>query len=373
MVYSNGDQAASSASEAAGTVALVDTMNAAASGMVESSADQAGYAPNKRRSTDTTAIAAIDPRLKTIVDRMVGQMQSTSAKTAANKARMKMNMATQVNLSTNCSSTGTFSVSGTSNSDDASRAYDEATVVITFNDCRDSGDWTEMDGTIELYSKITPSAPAMLTSAISNVTANNLTFKQYSAGSFTTVAETGVINGTFNSTYDVTSASAYSNGSFNFTNHMTAESGEFFFNNLTSNWSTSSDSGATTEEVTINGSFGFSFTAGQNSISLTIGLSNLEFRERTNADATVDKWLNGTLSVVWNPLVCASGTITFTTADATPLHYSSISDTCPDTGTLQVNNAAIVFGTTIYVTVNGVTYPYASCVAMEAAGDGMCM
>ncbi len=64
---------------------------------------------------------------------------------------------------------------------------------------------------------------------------------------------------------------------------------------------------------------------------------------------------------------------TFTTAEGTPLTFTDEFDECPNTGTIQVNNATIVFGTPIAVTVNGVTQNYADCTAMDSAGYGMCM
>ena len=377
--FSDPNQAASASNEAAGTAVLADTLSSSASDMVGSSADTAGYAPNKTGSKDTTAIAQIDPRLKTLVDKMAAQMKATGAKNA--KIRSKMSMATQVDLTSDCSSTtgmGTFSVSGTTNTTEPSRTFNESTVTITFTNCKDSATLSEMNGSIVLYSKVTPTQ-LPITEAISNVTVNNLTFNQYEGSFSTTPVETGVINGTFNNTYNVTSASADSNGSFTFSNGNSKESGEFFFRNLTSNWSTSSDGGATTDIVSINGSYGFSFTNGVDSVSLTIGLTNLEYKQRTyDGYAYIDKWLNGTISIVWDPMYCASGTITFTTAENTPLRYTDIYDTCPDSGTLQVNNATIVYDkdnliNPILVTVNGVTYPFANCAAMDAAGDGMCI
>jgi hypothetical protein len=371
--YSSSDQAASAFSDAAGMVALVDVMSSAASGIAASGVSQAGYAPNKGKTANTSAIANVDPRLKTIVDKMVGQMQSTAAKNAEQKARLKVSMAATVSASVNCTPSGSYSITGTDNSDNASRSFDEATVTIVFNNCRDSVDFTELSGTIQLYSKITPSAPAVPTSTITNITVTNLTHKQYIDGTFTgQPTETGVISGTFNSTNNVTSGSDYANGSFNFSNNL-GDSATFFFTGLTDNWSTSTVSSVTTDSTSMNGSFGLSYVSGYDSINLSISLTNLEYKVRTNADASIDEWLNGSIGIVWNPLVCASGIITFTTADATPLHYASGAETCPDRGTLQVNNATIVYGTPILVTVNGVTVPYADCAAMDMAGNGMCI
>lgn len=369
--FSSGNQAASASFGAAAAVELADAMNMVASGMVDSSAAQAGYAPNKGKTINTSAIASLDPRLKMVVDKMAGQMQTIGRKNT--KVRSKANMKTTVvPAGGTCSAGGSYSVNGTDNSDEPDRTYDEATVTITYANCRDSVDFTEISGTLQLYSKVTPSAPAVPTSVIRNVTITNTTFKQYYDETFAGLPETGVINGTFNSTNNVTSGSDYANGSFVFNDGMGEAS--FFFDGLTNNWSTSTSAEATTDIASMNGKFGISYTDGMNTASLTISLTNLEYKERMYAaDYSVDRWLNGTLGIVWDPLVCASGTITFTTADATPLHYNNIFDTCPVSGTLQVNNATIVYGSSIIVTLNGVEYPYTDCTEMEMSGNGICL
>ena len=45
---------------------------------------------------------------------------------------------------------------------------------------------------------------------------------------------------------------------------------------------------------------------------------------------------------------------------------------CPISGTLSVNNARIVFGSPIQVTVNGVTAYYTNCDALANASGGLC-
>ena len=114
-------------------------------------------------------------------------------------------------------------------------------------------------------------------------------------------------------------------------------------------------------------------TYGADTASLAITPRNMQIKVRTNANFTIDEWLNGSIVVVFTGVSCASGTTTFTTAEATPLHFTDEYDECPNSGTIQVNNATIMFGNPIEVTVNGVTKQYADCWAMDAAGNGMCM
>lgn len=378
--YSDPNQAASASSEAAGSVAFTQTMGGVASAMAGDGAAQGGYsAPNKRKTANTDAIANIDPRLKTLVDKMVSQLQTPAVKNATMKTRTKVYQSASVDIGGTCDplapNPGTYQVSGTDNTGDASASiYKEATVTITFNACRDSVTLTEMSGTMQLYWKYMLDG----SSATANVSAN-LVNKEYDAG-FINVTGTGTLNGTFNSVNNVTSGTDYANGSFSFTD--VNGTGTFFFTGLTNNWSSITDTdGNQVDTVTVNGSFGLTatFTDGMQTytVGLTITLSGLEDKWRMNiSDNSIDHWLNGSISLVWSPAYCQSGTITFTTADATPMHYASISDTCPDTGTVQVNNATIVFEPTqITVTAGGTSQTYPDCTAMEMAnnGSGICM
>lgn len=368
--YSNPDEAASAASDAGGTVALVQVMSGMASSIAVDGAAQGGYnAPSKRKAANANAIASIDPRLKTLVDKMVSQIQTPVVKNAMIKARAAKPAQKTVSLTTDCDNVGTGSLAiiGTDNLDVVDRTYDEATVTITFTTCRDNTMFTETSGKMQLNWK------KMLdgSSTVANVKVTNFVQTLYTSVFFTTVIERATMNGTFNSTDNLTSGTDYANGSFTFAD--ASGSGTFFFTGLSDNWSSITDvDGNQIDAITVNGSFGFSFSDSFNTISLTFTLSNLRDKWRYNTDGTVDHWLNGSIIIVWSPAVCRSGIITFTTADATPMHYLTISDTCPVSGTLKVNNATIVFGSPITVTVGGTTWNYTDCYDMEMAGSGMC-
>jgi hypothetical protein len=209
-------------------------------------------------------------------------------------------------------------------------------------------------------------------STIATVTATNFVEKTYSDAAYTTLMETGTMNGVFAVTDNVTSGSASINANISYVNP--SESMSLTMSNLTNNWTHETVAGpVVTDTATLNGSYNLSVTSGYGTGGLTITPRNMQFKVRTYATLTYDEWLNGSIVTVFSPANCASGTVTFTTAESTPLTFDSAIDDCPNSGTIQVNNATIVFGTPIAVTVNGTTQYYADCLAMEIAGNGMCM
>ncbi len=367
--YSNPDQAASASSEAAGTAMMLDSTSMASRSLASEAAGEAGYAAPKQKTSNKNSLAAIDPRLKTAVDKMLGMLQSASVKNATMKARRAKAMQKTVSFSTTCTNGGNVTIVGTDNSDLASAAtYTEATVTLTFAHCKDYDiTYSEEDGSMSLYWKQMRDG----SSTIAQVTATNFTAKTYS-DAYTTLEETGTMNGTFAVTDNVTSGSASINANLNYVN--TSESMSLTMSNLTNNWTHETAAGpVVTNTATLNGSYNLSVTSGSDTFGLTITPRNMQFKVKTYADLTYDEWLNGSIVTVFSPADCAAGTVTFITAESTPLTFDSELDECPNSGTIQVNNATIVFGTPIAVTVNGVTLNYTDCLAMESAGNGMCM
>jgi hypothetical protein len=378
--YADPDQAASASNEVAGTAMMMDSTSMASKELAAEAAGEAGYATGGAsgvvpmpKISNKNSLAAIDPRLKTAVDKMIGMLQSASVKNATMKARQAKAMQKAVSFSTICSAgSGTVTITGTDNSDLASAAtYTEATVTLTFDHCRDNYiNYTEENGSMSLYWKRMIDG----SSTIATVTATNYVTKTYSDSAYTILSETGTVNGTFSVTDNVTSGSASINANFNYDNVTAAQSMSLTMSNLTNNWTHETAGPVVTDTTTLNGSFKLSVTDNFGTGGFTITPRNMQFKVRTNTGFfSYEEWLNGSIVMVFSPADCASGTVTFTTEESTPLTFTDEFDECPNSGTVQVNNATIVFGTQIAVTVNGTTKTYGDCFAMDAAGYGMCM
>ena len=392
VIYSDPGQAASGASSAKASVDLSDAMSTAAMDLSSSSPNTGGYAPGKggAKTTDTSSIGSIDPKLKKLVDGMLASMKSPAVKSAVSKARTnraKVSMAATTpvtfTISGLCSGgSGTFTVMGADTSDGST--YNEFTVDIRFDSCKDLPDtfgiYSVTTGTIHAYDKEMIDISANTRNATIDLTAEK--FDSLNAHVYTDVAK-----GTFNST-DLGTATSRSGrntatGSFSEHDVVANATGTFYFTNMVGDWTWDVVSGVETVANTANGNFGLLFVPDPTqSFRLNIGLSNLQnkLRFHTNAmiDPSIDQWVNGSVITTWTPDLsafgCKSGIITFTTADATPLHYSDSMDDCPDSGTLQVNNATIVyFGpddpTHIVVTVGTVSLPLDDCLSMP---NGIC-
>lgn len=84
--------------------------------------------------------------------------------------------------------------------------------------------------------------------------------------------------------------------------------------------------------------------------------------------------MNGSIIISWTPDLslygCIGGKINFATPDDLPLHFDAVLSNCPSSGTLQVNNATIVYGTSITVTVGKDVKTFTACTDM--GNGGMC-
>jgi hypothetical protein len=374
VTYTNADQAASGGASAKASVDLSNSMSTAAAGLTSSS-NPSGYAPGKGPApVDTTSIASLDPRLKSLVDGMLSRMQSAAVKSAVANANQKAGMAPgtpgTVTISGTCSGgTGTYSVTG---NDTSTVDYKEYTVDISLTSCQDVAgtDYSQLTGTIHVYDK----EMTDLSSIVRNASVN-LTAKKYVANA---LSKTDVLNGTFDKNDSAIlsgrSGMDIANGSFSETDASSGDVGTFYFTNLTNNWSWVSASGVTTRVDTVNGSFGFNATSPGGSITLNIALSNLQNKMRLNLNGSRDQWVNGSIIITWTPDLslygCIGGKINFTTPDAAPLHFDTVLSTCPSSGTLQVNNATIVYGTPITVTVGTDVKTFNACTDM--GNGGMC-
>ena len=371
--YSEPGQAGSSSGEAADMMMMLDSFSGATSNVAIDAAGDAGYAAPKQKIANMKALGSVDPRLKTAVENMAAALQSASVQKATAKARLAKANQKTVSFTESCDNvgTGTITVTGTDNSDLASAAtYSEATVTLTFTQCRTNFGYIEENGTMQVYWKRTGDG-----STVANLTATNYDYTRYTTSGYTSVYYSTSMNGTFNVTDNLSSGSIALNGSFIYNYPSYGYVMTLTLSNLTSNWTHDVAGAVITDTVTLNGNYTETGTDGTDTGSATIGARNLQYKVRSNADSTVDEWMNGGIVFTFSPASCAAGTVTFTTAEATPLHFANYYDDCPDSGTLQVNNATIMFKGLdgIDVTVNGVTENYSSCSTMEFAGNGICM
>jgi hypothetical protein len=392
VTYSDPTEAANGASSAKASVDMTSAMSEAAAGLSSSSSNPEGYAPGKggTTATDTSSIANIDPKLKTLVDGMLASMKAPVVQNAVSKARAskaKVSMAAGpgnpgvVTISGLCSGgTGTFTITGTDSSNVGT--YVEYTVDIRFDSCRDvpdtAGIYSITTGTIHVYDKEMAGNTAITRNATLDLIA-----EKYDSLNSDLHVKTDVVKAAFNATDSGTAISRSgrntANGSFSEKDWVKNETGTFYFTNMTGDWTWDDVSGVITVANTANGNFGLNFVnASAQTLTLNIGLSNLQNKLRFNADASIDQWVNGSVTITWTPDLsifgCKSGRITFTTADATPLHYFNNLDTCPDSGTLQINNATIVyFGpddpSNIVITVGALSVTRPNCLSMEG---GIC-
>ncbi|OGW35997.1 MAG: hypothetical protein A2X58_09145 [Nitrospirae bacterium GWC2_56_14] len=385
VTYSDPTEAANGASSAKASVDMTSAMSEAAAGL-SSSSNPSGYAPGKggAKTTDTSSIANIDPKLKKLVDGMLASMKTPAVRNAVSKARAskaKVSMSPGAfTLTSSCTdSSGTFTITGTDTS--VAGTYVEYTVDIRFDSCKDLPDafgiYSVTTGTIHAYDKEMAGNAANTRNATIDLTA-----EKYDSLNLNAHVKTDVVKGTFNATDSGTATSRSgrntANGSFSETDLINNETGTFYFTNMTGDWTWDFASPVETVTNTANGNFGLNFVNASQTLTLNIGLSNLQNKLRTNTDASIDQWVNGSVTITWTPDLsifgCRSGRITFTTADATPLHYLSNLDTCPDSGTLQVNNATIVYygpddPNNIVITVGAVSVVRPDCSSMEG---GIC-
>jgi len=381
--YTSTDQAAKSGSSANAAVDLSQSMNDAAAGLGTDSNPTAYNAPGVNSSADTASLSAIDPQLKSLADGMIGQMKSTIVADAVAKARAMRSAhlasapsATSLTIHGFCvDGVGTFTITG---SDSSTVTYKEYTVDIVLNACPDSTSaiHSVSSGTIHVYEKelndnssVNRHATIDLTALDYNGAALTKTkkakgdFNADESGSLTSRTGTNSANGSYSETIPVTGGE---------------QVGTFYFTNLSGAWTWNLASSVKTVSNTLNGSFGLNVTSPSGSLKLDIALANLQDRVRHNDIGSLlgsrDRWINCSITITWTPDLsaygCIGGTTTFTTAEATPLHYSIPASKCPATGTLVINNATIIFGNPIVVKVGNDQTTFASCAEMDH--NGLC-
>ena len=387
VTYTSSEQAAKSTSSANAAVDLSQSMNSAAADLTSSSPDNTYKTPGINSSTDTSSLSAIDPQLQVFADGMLGQMKSAAVTNTISKARAMRSAGlasapspTHVTITGTCSGgTGTFTITGT---DTSTVTYKEYTIDIVLETCSDSTNTVHSvsNGSIHVYDK------EMLDNSSSNRVANiHLTALDYDGA---TLKKTKIANGDFTANESGTSTSRSGSNSANGSYSEIVpgsgggnQVGTFYFTNLGDQWTWDIVSNVKTVTNTMNGSFGYSIVSPTGSLKLDIALTNLQDKVRYNnyldpLFGSRDRWINGSITITWSPDLslygCIGGTITYTTAVATPLHYvtSLAADKCPASGTLVINNATIVYGNPIVVTVGNDQKTFATCSQMD--NNGLC-
>jgi len=366
--YSSPSQAASSSQAVTAALALSSAVGSAAD--LAGSQIPAGYAPSlKAKAVDTSAIANIDPRLKTVIDKMMTDLKNPMVGAALTKARSlkTVSLASTISVSNPCATGGYYTVSG---SDTSTGTYSEHTVNVVYYSCQDSATYpyVVLSGSLSAYDKHTLDG----LSDTADVTATALSLATHMSS---TVSSTDVLTGTFNKSSavsgGVTSGTSGINGSIQVTSNLdsTVIDATVGFNNISDVWSsttTTSSGTVTTEEHTLNGSLTFGISSGGSSFTFALSLSQLDDKVRTNADLSEDEWISGSISMNWSPnpdaSACLPGTLTIATL--IPIHTPN-GGFCPTSGEFTVNNADIKFGvpsgTQVTVTVGGSSLELTDC------------
>lgn len=377
--YSSPDQAAASSTVGMAAISLSEIVGSTA--QIATDSIPAGYAPGKTGSGMNTApIAKIDPRLKDMVDKMVAQLQ----KPAVKNSLAKMSSYKTVSSAPLSSVTGSCSTVTDSSivSSGTSTTY---TVTVTINGCRTEdtmlGIYEDLNGTIS--GTHTVDSTNQYTSA---EVAANLTSFSYTDETYTTWKEKGEMSGTFGSQimgdiFSNATGTNSANGAFTVTTSSYSDIPNvkmaFSFKNVRDVWSISTVGSDQTNTHTANGSYTLAMTDTLNSetLTLSIGLTNLENKIKYYGNGDEDMWINGSVTINWTPDLsqwgCLNGTYNFTTI--TPIYTGALSY-CPTSGILQVNNATIEFGVPSgsWVTVTltgGASAEFPDC---DYLGGGMC-
>ena len=95
----------------------------------------------------------------------------------------------------------------------------------------------------------------------------------------------------------------------------------------------------------------FSVKDNVGTLMLAFSITATNFSEKVlllnDAYGTEEEWINGTIALSWTPVLgaCAPGSVAFTTAEATPITWTTAGGFDPVSGTMKVNGATIEFAT----------------------------
>lgn len=385
IVFTAPTQAASATAALSGTQALAKTQFALASALGVS-AQPAGFAPSLAGSGD---IGSVDPAVAKIVETMKNFANSATIQGAVKKATalraaaMRAVVPTTTLTSDFCHNVpdGQIVISGTNTYDDPANPHIDSSYDITFTNCQDGVDFTQMDGTMHIEQFMSTENDGVA----SIVNAAGLTQITFTDATFTVKTLTSVMTGTFIKDDQITKVTNFADGSFAMTTAATTTLPEkvatFEYQGLEEISTLTHNADLTNTMVTTTkGSFKVTSTSGgtQNlQLSLAMNLTDNTLI-KNDAAGTQESKLNGQVDMIFAPNAatagCQSGKLNISTADAEPRVFTTANGSCPQNGTVNINAATINYepNAPIQVSVGGGTpITFANCAAFDAAG-GAC-
>lgn len=319
----------------------------------------------RSKSVNADKLAKLDPRLQKLAESMAKQLQVPALTAAVKKARALGASLAPVSETINCDS-GTIVLSGT---DSSTVTYDDFNITFTFNACRSDAFSTELSGSLRLYNKWMYDG----SSDVLTLTATNFAEKTYTNSTYAALLYTYALNATFgynDAGTTVGSGTFNANGRYTYTEANTGFVGTLLLNSINAAYAWT----PTTDMSTVNGGFNVTEAIdGTTVFSLNVSFSN--FKEEWELISGTEEHMkyNGRVIINYTPddAGCFEGVFDITTPADKPLVLTSADGyICPVSGTLKVNNATIVFGSPITITV-GTQAPvnYADCTAL---GGGVC-
>jgi hypothetical protein len=342
-----------------------------------------GFAPGL--SKDSGAIAQVDPTLAMMVTEMQRLAASPTVQKAVKKARaMKTALATAVSttLTTEfCSNAdGTVSIAGQNNYDEAANPSVTSSYKLIFTNCLDDILFTRLTGVLTLDDAASTDNAENRQSLL----AENLMMEQFSTVAMDVKTQQSVLSGAFINDDKGLSGSNAGGGTFVVTTPAGASPEKvvtYTYDGLIVERAHTHNADATDTIVkTTKGSFKVTSTSGGAKtfeLNLAMDLTD-KTTELNDAAGTKNNELNGTIDITFAPEMaptgCQSGKVTISTVSTAPRVFTTAGGTCPQQGTVNINNASINYdpGQPIDVTIgNGAPQTFADCAALAAAG-GSC-
>ena len=383
IAFATPSQAASATAALSGTQALSKAQFAVASALGVG-AQPAGFAPSLAKSGD---IGSVDPAVAAIMKSMTGFANSATVQRAVTKAaalRAKAMRATvpSTTLTTEaCNAEGQVVISGDNTYDDPTNPNIDSRYDITFTNCKDSTDLTQMDGAMHIEQFMSTDNDGVATT----VNANGLTQITFTDDTFTVKALTSVMTGTFISDNQITTVKNFADGTFTVTTPATNAAADkvatFEYQGLEEVQTLTHNPDLTNTTVTTTkGTFKVtSVTGGTQTLQLSLAMNLTDNTVSLNdAAGTQNNRLNGSVDMIFgsNPATaaCLSGKLNITTVDTAPRVFTTAGGACPTNGTVKINTATINYEPSAPIQVDiggGVPITFADCAAFNAAG-GAC-
>lgn len=383
IAFSTPVQAASATAALSGTQAVSRAQFAVASALGVN-AQPAGFAPSLSAGGD---MSKVDPAIAAIVKQMQNFANSSTIQRAVKKAaalRAKAMRATvpSTTLTTEaCNAEGQLVISGDNTYDDPTNPSINSRYDITFNNCKDSADFTQMDGSMHIEQFMSTDNDGVA----STVNANGLTQITFTDSTFTTKTLTSVMTGTFINDNQITTVKNFADGSFVVTTAAAGAAAEkvatFEYLGLEEVQTLTHNPDLTNTTVTTTkGTFKVtSATGGTTTLQMSIAMNLTDNTVSLNdAAGTQNNRLNGSVDMIFanNPATaaCLSGKLNITTVDTAPRVFTTAGGSCPQNGTVNINTATINYepSAPIQVSVAGGTpTTFADCAAFDASG-GAC-